>query len=104
MDYDTDPKVFTFNVLAASSGSRSLTATATVTVSLTPVNEATPTFTTATVSIAEDLTLNSEVKKFEAVDSDAGPDGAITYAIKSGESSGVHVTLHTNYDSVGRIM
>ena len=60
-----------------------------VAVTLSPVNEATPTFSQSpkTVSFAEDTAVGTVLDTFVAADSDYAPHAIVTYAITTGVSS-----------------
>ena len=83
MDYDTEATSYVLVVHVTDAGSTN-TATATVNVNIVAVNEDTPTFSSTTVSIAEDSSPGTTVATFAAVDNDASPHGITSYAILSG--------------------
>ena len=88
--------VLSFDILARDGGSPSRTSTTRVTISLTDINDNSPVFSPQqfATQILENATAGTILLHVLAKDSDSGLNGAVSYAITSGDDSG-HFTVGT---------
>ncbi|XP_035676136.1 protocadherin Fat 4-like [Branchiostoma floridae] len=87
VDYESATTSYSL-VVQVSDGVHSVEAT--VAVAVQPINEYVPTFSRASysVSVAENATVGTAVVQVVATDADNGTDGALSYAIASGNADG----------------